>query len=39
MNGKIVEAITNDHKPNNENEIQRITKAGGNVYQYNIFNI
>jgi hypothetical protein len=39
MNGKIVEAITNDHKPNNEDEILRIIKAGGSVYQYNIFNI
>jgi hypothetical protein len=32
-NGKI-DAITNDHKPNNETEVQRIMKAGGSVYQY-----
>jgi protein phosphatase 2C family protein 2/3 len=37
-NGKI-DAITNDHKPNNESEVQRIMKAGGSVYQYCFINI
>jgi serine/threonine protein phosphatase PrpC len=39
MNGNIVEAVTNDHKPNNDNEVDRIAKAGGSVYQYICFNL
>ena len=39
MNGKIVEPLTNDHKPSNKSEAERISKAGGSVYQYNFINI
>jgi hypothetical protein len=34
-NGKKIFALSNDHKPNNEEEIKRIISAGGKVYQYN----
>jgi serine/threonine protein phosphatase PrpC len=32
-NGNEVEAMSNDHKPNAEDEERRITEAGGKVYQ------
>lgn len=32
--GKDTVELTNDHKPNNENEEKRIVELGGKVYQY-----
>ncbi len=31
--GKYYEAVTNDHKPMDEKEFQRITSNGGRIYQ------
>lgn len=36
--GKDLKILTNDHKPSEQPEINRIIKAGGKVYQYDIFN-
>jgi protein phosphatase 2C family protein 2/3 len=32
-NGKVSQAITTDHKPNEESEEKRIIENGGKVYQ------
>jgi serine/threonine protein phosphatase PrpC len=36
--GKIEQVLTNDHKPGNEKENERIVKNGGKIYQYILIN-
>ena len=32
--GKVIQLMSMDHKPENEEEKKRIIKSGGKVYQY-----